>query len=85
MAQEVTVMFQELHADRGRLEARIEADAEHRARLEMDVAGLKSELEQSGVRITDLKAEGEHQAQEIDCLQAKLARPWGRRLIGSGQ
>jgi chromosome segregation ATPase len=64
----------ELHADRGRLEARIEADAENRARLEMDVAGLKSELDQEGARSADLKAEAEHQAREIDRLFADLAR-----------
>jgi FtsZ-binding cell division protein ZapB len=94
MTQEVTAMFQELrslaerhaelHAARGRLEARIEADAEHRARLEMDVTGLQSELEQAGARIADLKAEGEHQAQENDRLRAELVqarRPWWR-LIG---
>jgi hypothetical protein len=86
MAQEVTAMFQELcsladrhaelHADRAR-------DAERRGRLEMDVAGLQSELEQAGVRIADLKAEDEHQAQQIDRLSADLDRarwPW-RRLI----
>jgi hypothetical protein len=91
MAQEVTAMFQELrsladlhaelHADRGRLEAQIEADAEYRARLEMDVAGVKSELDQECARSADLKAETEHQAREIDRLQAKLARSWWRRLL----
>ena len=60
-------------------------DTDRRVRLGMDVAGLKSELEQERARVADLKAEGEHQAQEIDRLQAKLARPWWRRLIGSGQ
>jgi chromosome segregation ATPase len=97
MAQKVTDMFAELraladrhavlHADRGRLEARIEADAEHRARLEMDVAGLQSELDQDRARIADLKAEGEHQAREIDRLSVELEqarRPWWRRLVGSG-
>jgi chromosome segregation ATPase len=95
VAQEVTAMFQELRslaerhaelpADRARLEAQIAADAEHRAQLEMDVAGLQSELEQAGARIADLKAEGEHQAQENDRLHAELEqarRPWWRRLIG---
>jgi chromosome segregation ATPase len=91
MAQEVAAMFQELrtladrhaelHADRGRLEAQIAADAEHRARLEMAVAGLQTELEQDRARITDLMAEGHHQAKEIDRLQAKLARAWWRRLL----
>jgi hypothetical protein len=91
MAQEVSAMFQELrtladrhaelHADRGRLEARIETDAEHRARLEMDVAGLKSELDQECARSADLKAEAEHQAREIDRLSAEQAqRPWWRRM-----
>jgi chromosome segregation ATPase len=84
MAQEVTAMFQELrslaerhaelHADRGRLEARIEADAEHRASLEMDVAGLRSELDQECARSADLKAETEHQAREIERLSAELER-----------
>jgi uncharacterized protein (DUF3084 family) len=95
MAQEVAAMFQELRtladrhaelqADRGRLEARIEADAEHRARLEMHVAGLKSELDQECARSADLKAEAEHRAQEIDRLSAELEqalRPWWRRLSG---
>jgi septal ring factor EnvC (AmiA/AmiB activator) len=77
MAQEVAAMFQELrtladrhaelHADRGRLEAQIAADAEHRARLEMDVAGLQLELKQERVRITDLE---------------RARRPWWRRWIG---
>jgi hypothetical protein len=85
MAQEVAAMFAELRilADRGRLEAQIEADAEHRARLEMDVAGLQSELDQECARIADLKAEGERQAQENDRLSAELElarRPWWRRL-----
>jgi chromosome segregation ATPase len=88
MAQEVTAMFQELrtladrhaelHADRAR-------DAERRARLEMDVAGLQSELDQDRARIADLKDEGEHQAQEIDRLRAELEevrRPWWRRWRG---
>src|SRR5688572_18948306 len=64
----------ELHADRARLEAQIAADAEHRARLEM---------EQERARITDLRAEAEHrpakQAREIDRLSVKLERarrPW---------
>jgi hypothetical protein len=51
----------------------------------MDVAGLQSELEQERARIADLKADGEHQAQEIDRLSAELERarrPWWRRLIG---
>jgi predicted nucleic acid-binding Zn-ribbon protein len=95
MAQEVTAMFQELrtladrhaelHADRGRLEARIEADAEHHARLEMDVAGLKSKLDQECARSADLKAAAEHQTREVDRLSAELARarrPWWRRLMG---
>jgi hypothetical protein len=94
MAQEVTAMFQELrtladrhaelYADRRRLEARIEADAEHRARLEMDVAGLKSELDQECARSADLKAESEHQTREIDRLSAQLEwarRSWWRRLF----
>jgi hypothetical protein len=94
MAKEVAAMFQELrtladrhaelHADRGRFEAQIEAAAEHRTRLEMDVAGLKSELEQERARIADLKAEGKHQAQEMDRLSAELERarrPWWRRVI----
>jgi regulator of replication initiation timing len=95
MAQEVTAMFQELrslaerhaelHADRGRLKARIEADAEQRARFEMDVTGLKSELDQECARSADMKAEAEHQAREIARLSAELEqarRPWWRRLIG---
>jgi hypothetical protein len=68
-------------ADRARLETQIAADAEHRARLEMDVAGLQTELEQDRARITTLTAEGHHQAEEIDRLQAKLAQPWWRRLL----
>jgi hypothetical protein len=92
MAQEVSAMFQELrslanrhaelHADRARLEAQIVTDAERRTRLEMDVAGLQSELDQERARIADLKAEGEHQAQVLDRFQAKLARSWWRRLLG---
>jgi hypothetical protein len=69
----------DLHADRARLEAQITAGAEHRARLEMDVTGLKSELDQECVRSADLKAEAEHQAREIDRLSAQLERarrPW---------
>jgi septal ring factor EnvC (AmiA/AmiB activator) len=75
----------ELHADRRRLEAWIEADAEHRARLEMDVARLKSELDQECTRSADLKAEAEHQARENDRLSNELERarrPWWRRLSG---
>ena len=56
-----------------------QADIEARARLEMDVAGLQSELEQAHARLADLKAEGEHQAQEIDRLCTELEqarRPW---------
>jgi hypothetical protein len=74
-----------LHADCARLEAQIAAPAEHRARLEMDVAGLKSELDQECVRSADLKAEAEHQAREIDRLSAELEqarRPWWRQVIG---
>jgi chromosome segregation ATPase len=91
MAQEVAAMFAELcslaerhtelHADWGRLEAQITADAKHRARLEMDVAGLQSKLDQDRARIANLKAEGEHQTQEIDHLSAQLERarrPWLR-------
>ena len=69
----------ELHADRGRLEAQIEADAEHRTRLEKDVAGLKSELDQECARSADLKTEAEHQAREINRLSVELeqaGRPW---------
>jgi chromosome segregation ATPase len=92
MAHEVTAMFQELrsladryaelHADRARLEVQIEADAEHRARLEVEVVGLQSELDQEWARIADLKAEGEHQARENDRLSAELERArrsWWRR------
>jgi hypothetical protein len=73
-----------LHADRARLEAQIAADAEHRASLEMDVAGLKSELDQECARSADLKAEAEHQAREIDRLSTELeqARPPWWRLLG---
>jgi hypothetical protein len=75
----------ELHTDRARLGAQIVADADHRARLKMDVAGLKSELDQECARSADLKAEAEHQARESDRLSAELHRvrqPWWRRLIG---
>jgi regulator of replication initiation timing len=95
MAQEVTAMFQELrslaerhaelHADRGRLEAQIAAVVKHRARLEMDVAGLKSELNQECTRSADLKAEAQHQAHEINRLSADLEqarRPWWQGLVG---
>ena len=80
----------ELHADRGRLKAQIAAGSdqrahwtEQRARLEMDVAGLKSELDQECTRSADLKAEAEHQAREIDRMASELERarrPWWRRF-----
>ena len=75
----------ELHADRGRLEAQIAADAEHRVRLNMEVASLKSELDQECARSADMKAEAEHQVHKIDRLSAELEqtrRPWWHRLIG---
>ncbi len=74
----------ELHADRGRLEAQIEADAEYRARLEMDVAGVRSELDQECARSADLKAEAGHQAREIDRLSIELEqarRTWLQKII----
>src|SRR5687767_3279415 len=50
----------------------------------MEVVGLQPELDQERARIANLKAEGEHQAQEIDQLSTELERahrPWWRRLF----
>jgi chromosome segregation ATPase len=68
----LTDKLDQAHRDR-------QAESERRARLEMDMAGLSSELEQERARIADLKAEGELQVERLTAELNEARRPWWKR------